>query len=76
MNKMLTIEELAAEIGVVTSGSDARAVLNRASRVAGGVPQNRELQQEELLRVCAALAAEGGMIQEIAESIAARAVRL
>ena len=25
--------------------------------------------------VCAALAAEGGMIQEIAESIAARAVR-
>lgn len=75
MNKMLTIEELAAEIGVVTSGSDARAVLNRASRVAG-VPQNRALQHEELLRVCAALAAEGGMIQEIAESIAARAVRL
>lgn len=71
---MLTIEQLAAELGLVTSGSDARAVLNRASRVAG-VPQDRVLQREELLRVCAALAAEGGMIQEIAESIAAEAVR-
>lgn len=74
MEQSLTIDELAAELGLVTSGSDARAVLNRASRVAG-VPRDRALQHEELLRVCAALAAEGGMIQEIAESIAARAVR-
>jgi len=74
MNEMLTIEELAAQIRGVTSGSDTRAVLNRASRVAG-VPHDRALERDELLRVCAALAAEGGMIQEIAESIAARAVR-
>jgi hypothetical protein len=74
MAQVLTIDELAAHIGVVTSSSDARAVLNRASRVAG-VPQNRALELDELLRVCAALSAEGGMIQEIAESIASDAVR-
>lgn len=74
MAQVLTIDELAAHIGVVTSSSDARAVLNRASRVAG-VPQNRALELEELLRVCAALPAEGGMIQQIAESIASDAFR-
>lgn len=75
MAQVLTIEELASQLGSVTSGSDARAVLNRAARVAG-VAQDRALQREDLLRVCAALAAEGGMIQQIAESIAAEAVRL
>ncbi|RLT28366.1 MAG: hypothetical protein DWI48_00970 [Chloroflexi bacterium] len=74
MAQVRTIEELADHIKVVTSSSDARAVLNRASRVAG-VPQDRTLELEELLRVCAALAAEGGMIQQIAESIASDAVR-
>jgi hypothetical protein len=69
-----TTEQLTEEIRSVTSGSDARAVQNRASRVAG-VPQNRALERDELLRVCAALAAEGGMIQQIAESIAGEAVR-
>jgi hypothetical protein len=74
MAQVRTIDELATHIGTVTSGSDARAVLNRASRVAG-VPNNRALELEELLRVCAALAAEGGMIQQVAESIASDAVR-
>jgi hypothetical protein len=73
MDRAITIDELTAEIRAVTSGSDARAVVNRASRVAG-VPHNRALQRTELLRVCAALAAEGGLIQELAEGIASRAV--
>lgn len=75
MVRALTIEELTAEIRAVTSSSDARAVVNRASRVAG-VPHNRALERQELLRVCAALAAEGGLIQEIAEAIASRALEL
>ena len=54
----LTLQELTTEIGMVTSASDARAVVNRASRVAG-VPDNRQLEMRELLRVCQALAAEG-----------------
>ena len=69
----LTLQELTTEIGMVTSASDARAVVNRASRVAG-VPDNRQLEMRELLRVCQALAAEGGMVQQIAELIALRAL--
>src|SRR5947207_2836150 len=34
MERVVSIDELAAEIRSVTSGSDARAVMNRASRVA------------------------------------------
>ena len=71
MERVVTIEQLTAELRSVTSGSDARAVVNRASRVAG-VPHNRALDRMELLRVCEALAAEGGLIQEIAQLIAAR----
>ncbi len=73
MDRVLTIDELTAQIRTVTSGSDARAVVNRASRVAG-VPSNRPLQMQELLLVCEALAVEGGLIQEVAEMIASRAL--
>lgn len=58
----------------VTSASDARALVSRASRVAG-VPHNRALATQELLLVCEALAAEGGMIQIVAEEIAGRALQ-
>jgi len=74
MERAITIEDLTAEVRAVTSASDARAVVSRASRIAG-VPDNRPLQTRELLRVCEALAAEGGLIQEIAEVIATRALR-
>ncbi len=74
MNRVLSIDELTAEIRTVTSGSDARAVVNRASRVAG-VPNDRPLEALELLQVCEALAVEGGLIQEIAELIASRTLR-
>ena len=71
LERTLNIEEVAAEVRSVTSPSDAQAVVNRASRIAG-VPDNRRLQVQELLRVCDALAAEGGLVQEIAELIATR----
>jgi len=73
MDAALTLDHLAAEIRTVTSQSDARALVNRASRVAG-VPHDRALELRELLLVCSALAAEGGLIQQIAESIATRAL--
>ena len=73
MAHTLTLDQLATEIGTVTSSSDARAVVNRASRIAA-VPDNRQLETQELLRVCQALAAEGGMIQQVAEAIAIRSL--
>lgn len=73
MAHTLTINDLATELGTVTSAADARAVVNRASRVAG-VRSDRPLEMRELLRVCEALAAEGGMIQQMAEMIATRAL--
>jgi hypothetical protein len=73
MAHTLTLDQLAIEIGTVTSSSDARAVVNRASRIAA-VPDNRPLETQELLRVCQALAAEGGMIQQVAEAIAIRSL--
>lgn len=74
MERNITIDDLVGQIGGVTSSSDARALLNRAQRIAG-VPANRPLRVQELLRVCEALAAEGGMVQEMAEMIATRALR-
>ena len=75
MEPSITIEELAAEIGAVTSASDARALLNRAQRIAG-VRKDRPLRVQELLHVCEALAAEGGVVQQIAELIARRALEI
>lgn len=73
MARMLTLDQLALQLAGVTSTSDARAVVNRASRIAG-VPDNRALNEFELLKVCQALTAEGGVIQQVAESIATRAL--
>ena len=73
MARTLTLDELVTEIGMVTSTSDARAVVNRASRITRA-PDHRPLEVRELLSVCQALAAEGGMVQQIAELIAARAL--
>ena len=70
----LTTDDLLAELDGVTSRSDARAMISRAARVAG-VRTGRPLQVRELLMVCEALAAEGGTIQQLAESVATRALR-
>ncbi len=69
----LTTDDLLVALHGVTSRSDARAMISRAARVAG-VPTGRALQTRELLMVCEALAAEGGLIQELAEAVATRAL--
>jgi hypothetical protein len=71
---VMSIDDLRTELRTVTSSSDAKAMLNRAARIAG-VSANRPLEMRELLLVCEALAAEGGPIQLIAEAIATRALR-
>ncbi|MBM3139800.1 MAG: hypothetical protein FJZ92_06170 [Chloroflexi bacterium] len=71
---VMSIDDLRAELRTVTSASDANTLLSRAARIAG-VPGNRPLELRELLLVCEALAAEGGLIQSIAESIATRTLR-
>lgn len=73
MYHSMTVDDLACELAAVTSVSDARAVINRAARVAG-IPSDRTLQVDELLRICEAVAAEGGLVQEIAELIASRSL--
>jgi hypothetical protein len=71
---LLTADDLLAHLGAVTTDSDAKALVRRAVRIAG-VPADRPLDIDELLRVCEALASEGGMIQQIAELIASRALK-
>lgn len=73
MARAITLEQLKIELSAVTSASDARAVVNRASRIAG-VPDNRPLDVNELMLVLSALSAEGGMIQDVAQTIAAAAL--
>lgn len=73
MAKLLTADDLLAHLGSVTTDSDAKALVRRAARIAG-VPADRPLDIDELLRVCEALASEGGMIQQVAELIASRAL--
>lgn len=74
MARAITLDQLKVELSAVTSASDARAVVNRASRIAG-VPSNRPLDVNELMLVLSALSAEGGMIQDIAQGIAAAALK-
>ncbi len=73
MARAITLEQLKIELSAVTSASDARAVVNRASRIVG-VPDNRPLDMKELMLVLSALSAEGGMIQDVAQTIAAAAL--
>lgn len=71
----LTTDDLLTALDGVTSRSDARAMISRAARVAG-VRTGRPLEVRELLLVCEALAAEGGAIQTLAESVATRALKV
>jgi hypothetical protein len=70
MARALTLDHLKAQLSTVISASDARALVNRLSRIAG-VPDNRPLGADELTLVLSALSAEGGMIEQIAQTIAA-----
>ncbi len=69
MQRARTIDDLTRELERLTSLADARALLNRASRLAG-VATDRALDTRQLVLVCTALAAEGGSIQALAEEIA------
>ena len=71
MDSPLTIDDVATQLGTVTSNSDARAVTSRASRVAG-VPHHRPLDLAPPPRVCEALAAQRGTPPHMAVLIARR----
>ena len=68
----ISTTDLLRELNGVTSDADARAMVSRASRMAGA--PDGPLHLEELLLMCEALAAEGGPVQRLAEEIAMRAV--
>lgn len=69
-----TVDELQTQLRAAASRGNVRAALRRASRIAG-VNTDQELDVHQLVRVCSALAAEGGAIQTIAEQIASDALR-
>ena len=52
----------------------ARAAVRRAARIVG-VRTHDALDLHELVRLCSALSAEGGLIQQVAEEIASEALR-
>ena len=66
--------DLRRELLAVTSDEDARAMVGRASRLAGAA-EDAPLDLRQLLCVCDALAQQGGLVQRIAEEIAMRALR-
>lgn len=68
-----TTDDLLRELTLVTSTSNARAMLGRASRVAR-VRRGPDLAPGEMLVLLEALATEGGAIQTVAEDIARRAL--
>jgi hypothetical protein len=74
MARAITLDQLMVELSEVTSASDAQAIVNRASRIAGA-PSDRPLDVEELILVLSALSAEGGMIEQLAQTIAAAELR-
>lgn len=67
-------DDVLRELTSVVSTSDARAVIGRASRVAR-VRRGADLEPGEVLVLLTALAAEGGVIQQLAEEMARRALR-
>jgi hypothetical protein len=70
MARAITLDQLAVELSAVTPASDAQAIVNRAPRIAG-VSGSRVLDVDELMLVLSALSAEGGLIEQLAQTIAA-----
>ncbi len=68
-----TLDDLHRALSAATSHGNARAVVRRAARVVG-VRGRDELGLHELVRMCSALSAEGGAIQQVAEEIASDAL--
>lgn len=69
MTQTMIREEMLEVAGRLTSPAEAPRLLRRAMHIAG-VRQLRPGDREELLRICEVLAAEGGLVQEMAEEIA------
>jgi len=61
-------------LGVVASGREARVAIRRATKIVG-VEADQPLKLRELVRICSALAAEDGVIQQLAEEIAGDTLR-
>lgn len=70
-----TLADVQGALGTVASRREARAAVRRAARIVGVRP-DQELDLGELVRICSALAAEGGSIQQLAEEIAGDALKI
>ena len=70
-----TLSDVQGALGAVASSRDARVAVRRAAKIVG-VEANQPLELRELVRICSALAAEGGVIQQMAEEIAGDALRI
>ncbi|MDA0271566.1 MAG: hypothetical protein O2798_11220 [Chloroflexi bacterium] len=68
-----TTDEILHALHAVMPASRARSLLSRARRVAG-LHRNDDLAVDEMLLLCSALAAEGGLIEQIASDLARRAL--
>lgn len=69
-----TTADVLRELGAVVASSEARAMLSRAARVAR-VHRDVPLATSDLLVLLEALAAEGGVVQILAEDLAQEALR-
>jgi len=69
-----TLDDLHHALSAATSRGNARTAVRRAARIVG-VDSHEPLGTHELVRICAALSAEGGAIQQLAEGIASEALR-
>jgi hypothetical protein len=70
-----TLADVQGALGAVATRGAARAAVRRAGKIVG-VERDQPLELRELIRVCSALAAEGGSIQQLAEQIAGDALRV
>ena len=70
-----TLADVQGALGAVTSNGQAKAAVRRAAKIVG-VQRDQPLELRELIRVCSALAAEGGPIQQLADEIAGDALRI
>lgn len=70
-----TLADVQGVLGTVATRGEARAAIRRAAKIVG-VDSDQPLELRELIRLCSALAAEGGPIQELAETIAGDALRV
>ena len=71
---IFTLDDLHHALSAATSRGTARAAMRRAARIVGA-RSHGTLDVHELVRICAALSAEGGAIQRVAEEIASEALR-